>query len=157
MKTIALIAVFCLSAVFANAASLQWESQPANGSIIVERADTPSGPFTMVATVPQGTTQFILTPGVWGHYRARTAAGPSNTAQYSADLYSGGVLARLDLIEGRLHALEVPVSSPPPTPPPTANITARQVDPDHIEVVGTTCTSVRTTGTGLRRLLECVH
>jgi hypothetical protein len=145
-----------LYATASHAASLIWDQQPASGHLTIERSATPTGPFTMVATVPQGATSFILTPGAWGHYRVRNAAGPSNTAQYSSDLYSLGVIDRLDALEARVAALASPVVSPPlPAAPP--NIAAVQNGVDRIDITGTNCLSLRTTGTGLRRTVECVH
>jgi hypothetical protein len=139
------------------AASLLWDSQSTAGPLTIERSPSPTGPFTMVATVPQGTTSFILTPGAWGHYRVRNAAGPSNTAQYSSDLYSLGVIDRLDAVEARVAALETPVVVQPPPAPVSSNLTSRVIDADHLEIVGTGCVSLRTTGTGLRRIVECTH
>jgi hypothetical protein len=137
------------------AAELLWE-MPVAGPVTVEMGPSPTGPFTTVATVPQGTTRFLLTPGQWGHYRVRNTAGPSNTAQYAMDVYSDTVTNRLGVLEGRVAALEQPVAPPPP-PATSSNITSRQVDQDRIEITGTNCVSLRTSGTGLRRVVECVH
>ncbi len=164
------------------AAELLWD-MPVAGPVTVELGPTPTGPFTTIATIPQGTTRFLLTPGQWGHYRVRNTAGPSNTAQYAMDVYSDTVTNRLAAVESslaalrltlqdvsaanmhqdtllieavrRIEALEAPV--PPPPTLPVVNITSRQVDQDRIEITGTNCVSLRTTGTGLRRIVECVH
>lgn len=155
MKAFVLLILSWAIAFPCLAATLVWDAQPSGGALIVEKRDTPTGPFTTVATLPQGTTQFILTPGAWGHYRVRNSAGPSNTVQFSLDLYSAGVLDRLDTIEARLTVLEAtPIVVEPPAP--TVNISARQVDANNIEIVGLHCTSLKTTGTGLRRNIQCV-
>jgi hypothetical protein len=177
MKAQLLSVLIMIVSIPAHAASLVWDAQPASGPLTIERGPSPTGPFTMVATVPQGTTTFILTPGAWGHYRVSNAAGPSNTAQYSSDLYSLGVIDRLDALEARVAALEprqdlttfvrdlaaldarvdvleTPVVFPPP---PAANISAVQNGVDRIDITGLNCLSLRTTGTGLRRTVECVH
>lgn len=134
-----------------HAATLIWDG--ANlGPITIERGDTPTGPFTVIATVPTGTTQYILTPGLWGHYRVSNEFGESNTVQFSADLYAGPVLDRLDAIETRLTALETDV--PPPPPAPTSTFTITHIDSTHIRIV---CNGVgiTTLGSGTSRTMEC--
>lgn len=154
MKTFLLASTLWLLASVAHAATLIWDAQPnSSGPLTIERGTTQAGPFTAVAVVPTGTTQFILTPGAWGHYRVRSTDGPSNTVQFAADLYAGPVLDRLDAIEARLTALET--SSDPPAP--AGNITATVIDADRIEIRGANCTSLATTGTGLQRIVTCRH
>jgi len=154
MKTFLLASTIWLLAVSAQAATLIWDATN-TGPLTIERGDTPTGPFTTVATVPTGTTRFILTPEAWGHYRVRNQAGPSNTVEYRADLYAGPIIDRLDAIEARLAVLETDVPPPPP-PAPTSNFTITHIDADHLRIVGN-CTSMRTTGSGTQRTIECVH
>lgn len=154
MKTFVLASTIWLLAVSAEAATLIWDGTNL-GPLTIERGTSPTGPFTTVATVPTGTTQYILTPGAWGHYRVRNAVGPSNTVQFGADLYAGPVLDRLDAIETRLTALETDV--PPPPPAHTSNFTVTVIDADHLSVVGA-CTSIRSIYVSTaRRTIECVH
>lgn len=153
-----LIALVVLTLIIASkvmAAELLWD-MPVAGPVIIELGPTTTGPFSTIATVPQGITRFLLTPGQWGHYRVRNTAGPSNTAQYAMDVYSDTVTIRLTTLEGRVTALEQPVTPPPP-PATSSNITTRQIDSDHVEITGSNCLSLRTSGTGLRRVVECVH
>ena len=157
MRTFLLaVTIWCLTSA-AHAATLLWDAAN-TGPLTIERGTTPTGPFTWVATVPTGTTQFILTPGAWGHYRVTNSAGSSNTAQYSLDMYSGGIVDRVDAVEVRVTALEAPiVVAPAPAPTPASNFTTRIIDMDHIEVTGTACASMATTGSGTRRVVECRH
>lgn len=138
-----------LLAVSAQAATLIWDGTNL-GPVTIERGTSPTGPFTVIATVPDGTTQYILTPAAWGHYLVRNAAGPSNTVQFAADLYAGPILDRLDAIEGRLRVLE----SPPPPPAPTSTFTITHIDPTHIRIV---CNGIgiTTSGSGTSRTMEC--
>jgi len=205
MRTFLLaLTIWCLASA-THAATLLWDAAN-TGPLTIERGTTPTGPFTWVATVPSGTTQFILTPGAWGHYRVTNSAGSSNTAQYSLDLYSGGLTDRLDAVEGqvvetvrRVEAVEADNTSrlkltlldeappsgmpllvctsdllmPPtincyrdiptpggggaPAPTPASNFTTRIIDLDHLEITGTACASMATTGSGTRRVVECRH
>lgn len=185
MKILLAFVLSCCFVAPSFAATLLWDSQPTSGgALIVEKGTTPTGPFTTVATLPQGTTQYVLTPGAWGFYRVRNSIGPSNVVQFSLDQYTGDVTIRLDALEtadvafkatdasitksvidlqsnltvlmDRVGVLEsVPIVAPPP--PATGNLSAKQIDADHVEVVGTNCVSLKTTGTGLKRIVECVH
>lgn len=149
------IAVLFLT-VPAQAAELTWDQQTITSPLTVERSATLTGTYTTVATLPTGATSYILTPGAYGFYRVRNSAGPSNSVQFSADLYTGLVTDRLTALETRVTALEAgPVVVPPP-PTPTSNLTTRQIDADHIEI---TCNGIgiSTTGSGTRRLMECRH
>ena len=184
-----LFASLCF-AVSASAATLLWDVQPTSGgALIVEKGASATGPFTTVATLPQGATQFVLTPGAWGYYRVKNTIGPSNVVQFSLDQFTGDVTVRLDKLEaadgatslamtglqntdtnitksvidlqsgltalmGRVGVLEtVPVVT---SPPATVNISAKQIDANNIEVTGLNCTSLKTSGSGLRRNIQCV-
>ena len=140
-------------ALTVQAATLTWDAQSVPSPLTVERSASMNGPFTMVATVPSGVTTFILTPGAWGWYRVTNSAGVSNVVQFSLDLYTGGLEDRVTALEAQLAALPAPIVV---TPPVTTNLlTTRQIDSTHVELacVGT---SMRTTGSGLRRVVECV-
>ncbi len=117
----------------AQAAELTWDQQTITSPLTVERSATRTGPFTVIATLPAGATRYILTPGDYGWYQIGSPAGPSNVVQFSLDLYTGTVTSRLDALETRVSALEVPVVVPPPTP--TSNLTVRQIAADHTELV----------------------
>jgi len=203
MRQLFAVLILCFSVVSAHAAELVWDAQTITSPLIVERSATQTGTYTTVATLPTGATRFILTPGAYGFYRVRNSAGPSNSVQFSADLYTGLVTDRLTALETDLSTLRArvatleneairidPVAPPspyesvicystslpgsrvicappptitltpgpvPPPPVPASNLTTRMIDADRIEIVGTGCTSLRTTGTGLRRIVECVH
>lgn len=166
-----------------HAATLIWDG--ANlGPITIERGTSPTGPFTTIATVPDGTTQYILTPGSWGHYRVRNTVGPSNTVQYSADLYGGGLTDRLDALDAlvtslrttvqdvsasnmnqdtilieavrRIEAIEALELGLPSVPPspPPSTFTITHIDSTHIRIV---CNGVgiTTLGSGTSRTMEC--
>ena len=203
MRQLFAVLILCLSTVSAHAAELVWDQQTITSPLTVERSATQTGTYTTVATLPTGATRFILTPGAYGFYRVRNSAGPSNSVQFSADLYTGLVTDRLTALETDLTTLRArvttleneairvdPVAPPPPyasvicystslpgsqvicappptitltpgpvppPPTPTSNLTTRQIDADRIEIVGGACLSLRTTGTGVRRIVECVH
>ncbi len=154
MKQLVIVLVGLLFAASAQAAELTWDQQTITSPLTVERSATQTGTFSTVATLPTGSTNYILTPGAYGWYRVRNSAGPSNVVQFSLDLYTGTVTSRLDALETRVRALEVPVVVQPPTP--TSNLTVRQIDADHLEI---TChgIGITTSGSGTRRLMECRH
>jgi hypothetical protein len=139
-----------LFAVSADAASLFWDS-PRTGNINVERADTEAGPFSFVATV-SAEVPYSLTPGAFGYYRIVNGGIASNVVRYSLDINGNEILTALGSIDSRLGKLEVALI-PVPT---TNNITAKQLDANRIEIIGQACTSLKTTGTGLKRIVECV-
>ena len=143
-----------LFAASAQAAELVWDAQPITSPLTVERSATRTGPFTVIATLPAGSTRYILTPGDYGWYQIGSPAGPSNVVQFSLDIYTGTVTSRLDALETRVRVLEVPVVVQPPAS--TSNLTVRQIDADHIEI---TCNGIgiTTSGSGTRRLMECRH
>lgn len=155
MRHFLIVLILCLSTVSAHAAELVWDAQTITGGpLTVERSATQTGAYATVATLPTGATSYILTPGAYGWYRVRNTAGPSNVVQFSLDLYTGTVTSRLDALETRVSALEVPVVVQPPAP--ASNLTVRQIDADHIEI---TCNGIgiTTSGSGTRRLMECRH
>lgn len=89
-----------------QAATLIWDAQLDSNPLTVERSTTQLGPYAPVATLPGGTTSYILTPGAYGWYRVRYSAFansvPSNVVQFSLDLYTGLVTDRLDVLEARV-------------------------------------------------------
>lgn len=165
MKTFLVASTLWLLAATAQAATLTWDAQTITSPLTVERSATQGGPYSVIATLPTGATQYILTPGEYGWYRVSNSAGPSNVVQFSLDLYTGLVTDRLTALETDLSTLQArvtmlegltgPIVVPPP-PAPTSNLTVRQIDADHIEI---TCngTGISTTGSGTRRLMECRH
>lgn len=159
MRTLLGIVLGLLMAVSAHAAELVWDAQTIASPLTVEWSATQTGTYTTVATLPTGTTRFLLTPGAYGWYRVRNSAGPSNVVQFSLDLYTGTVTSRLDALEARVATLEHPpigTVETSTTAPPISNLTVRQIDADHIEI---TCNGIgiTTSGSGTRRLMECRH
>lgn len=144
----------------AHAATLTWDAQTITSPLTVERSATQGGPYSVIATLPTGATQYILTPGAYGWYRVSNSAGPSNVVQFSLDLYTGLVTDRLTTLETDLTTLRARVttleagSAIPPSP--SSYLTVRDIDATHVEI---TCNgvSMRTTGSGLRRVVECVR
>jgi hypothetical protein len=61
---------------------LVWQYTTTNvgPSVTIERANTSSGPFTVVTTIPSSTTRFHVTPDNF-FYRVSNPAGSSNTVQ----------------------------------------------------------------------------
>lgn len=55
-------------------------------------------------------------------------------------------------LTARVSALET--ASPPP---PSENLKATTLNADQIEITGLNCTSLKTTGTGLKRVVTCLH
>lgn len=153
MKTFAAILLSLLLSFEAQAATLIWDAAN-TGPLTIERGTSPTGPFTTVATVPTGTTRFVLTPEAWGHYRVTNSAGSSNTVQFSADLNSS-LTARVDALEAAVSSLAAPII-PPPLPAPTSNFTITPIDADHVRLV---CNGIgiTTSGSGTSRTLECRH
>lgn len=135
-----------LFAASAQAASLEWDDT-AEGTIAVEFSSSPDGPFTTIASIPAQPSQYPLTPGKFGFYRVSNVSGSSNVVKFSLDIEAGED-ARLDALETRVSLLEKPVA--------VTNITAKQLDANRIEVTGQACTSLKTTGTGLKRIIECI-
>ena len=138
----------------AQAAVLLWDT-PTTGLITIERSLTETGPFEFIATVPVlPVRQFTLPSGNWGFYRITQAGVSSNVVRFGLDLYTGTITDRLDALEIKVNALVIPVVIPPPVI--SSNLlTTRQIDATHVEL---TCvgTSMKTTGSGLRRVVECL-
>lgn len=150
-----LLLCLMLLAAPVQAASLIWEAQtPPPTTLTVEKGIAVTGPFSLVATIPGSSISIMLTPGQWGFYRVRNGAATSNVVQYSVDLYSAGIIDRLDILESKVAAFEI-VPTPVTPVTPTYPLTTRQIDPLHIELI---CvgTSMRTTGSGLKRIVECI-
>jgi hypothetical protein len=61
---------------------LVWQYTTTNvgPSVTIERANTASGPFTVVTTIPSSTTRFYVVPDNF-FYRVSNPAGSSNTVQ----------------------------------------------------------------------------
>jgi hypothetical protein len=130
-----------------NAASLVWDPT-ADGFLLLQYSQTESGPFTVIKEIPASPPSFPITE--FGYYKITVPNGgpSSNVAHYSLDVESGDD-ARLDSLESRVSLLEKPVS--------VSNIMSKQLDANRIEIIGQACTSLKTTGTGLKRIVECVH
>lgn len=155
--TLFLTVLLLVAPALASADMLLWTyTGPAPATVTVERATVEAGPYNLVATIPSLPAQFMLTPGQWGFYRVRNATQTSNSVNYSLGTNTA-LTVRIDALEARVILLEAPGTGtlPPVTVP--GNLSSRVIDADHLEIVGTGCLSLRTTGTGLRRIVECVH
>jgi hypothetical protein len=130
-----------------QAASLIWDDT-ADGFLLLEYSANEGGPFTPIKEIPAYPPSYPITE--FGYYKLTVPNGgpSSNVARYFADVDTGwqDVVAALDT---RVKALESPVS--------VTNITAKQLDANKIEVTGMACTSLKTTGSGLKRIVECLH
>jgi hypothetical protein len=143
-----LLLILLLLASPVSAASLVWDAT-ADGQLDVEVWDTANLKWSFVMRVPANPPKFPLVTGKFGDYRVTAPGGASsNTARYSADIETG-LTDQVKALDLRVTALEKPVS--------VNNMTTKQIDADHIEVIGQACTSLKTTGTGLKRIVECVH
>lgn len=170
-----------------TAPRLEWSYQPAPGcavvtpTIDVQSSETFVGTYTRVARLLISATTYIL-PAVADnrYYRVATDCGNSNIVQYVAATpppTSPTIEQRLTTLEGHVAILRqtAPVPGPvgpmgPPgpmgpqgpagtstvPPAPTSNFTVTVIDADHLAILGN-CTSIRTSGSGTRRTLECVH
>lgn len=65
----------------------------------------------------------------------------------------GSLQTALNALLSRVAVLEA--GQQPPAP--SANISATILSPDQVEIVGLNCASLRTSGSGLRRTVTCVH
>lgn len=144
-----------------EAASLYWDA-PANGTLTVELGAAATGPFTVIATIPATPQRYALTPARWGFYRIANASGVSNVVEYRADLEAPGVTDRLDILEMKVGVIEMALGGltnpvPTPAPIPASNLTTWMIDADHVAIIGGNCRSLKTTGSGLKRVIECVH
>jgi hypothetical protein len=138
---------FFLMTVSAQAASLVWDPT-ADGFLLLEYSTTETGPFTVLKEIPAYPPKYPIAE--FGYYRLTVPNGgpSSNVARFFADVDTGWIDAVASL-ETRVKALESPVS--------VNNITAKQLDANKIEITGQACTSLKTTGTGLKRIVECLH
>jgi hypothetical protein len=142
-----IILFFLLMTVSAQAASLVWDPT-ADGYLLLEYSQNETGPFTVLKEIPAYPPSVSITE--FGYYRLAVAnGGPvSNVARFFADVDTGWIDAVASL-EARVKNLEAPVS--------VNNITAKQLDANKIEITGQACTSLKTTGSGLKRIVECLH
>jgi hypothetical protein len=138
---------FLLMTVSAQAASLVWDPT-ADGFLLLQYSKTETGPFEVLREIPAYPPSFPITE--FGYYKLTVPNGgpSSNIARFFADVDTGWIDAVASL-ETRVKALESPVS--------VNNITAKQLDANKIEITGQACTSLKTTGTGLKRIVECLH
>jgi len=138
-----------------QAASLIWDDT-ADGFLLLQYSKTETGPFEVLREIPAYPPSFPITE--FGYYKLTVPnGGPStNVVRFSADVDSGwiGAVGELDKRVKVLEAGTVPAPVPVPT---VNNITAKQLDPNKIEITGQACTSLKTTGTGLKRIVECLH
>jgi hypothetical protein len=130
-----------------HAASIIWDPT-ADGFLLLEYSAAEGGPFTVIKEIPAYPPKYPITE--FGYYKLTVPNGgpSSNVVRYFADVDTGwqDVVAALDT---RVKILESPVS--------VTNMTAKQIDADHIEIIGNACTSLSTSGTGLKRIITCKH
>jgi hypothetical protein len=147
MKALLCALWLVLSVSTVHAASLIWDPT-ADGFLLLEYSVTETGPFTVLREVPANPPKYPITE--FGYYRLTVPNGgpSSNVARFFADVDTGWIDAVASL-DARVKNLETPVS--------VNNITAKQLDANKIEITGQACTSLKTTGTGLKRIVECLH
>lgn len=166
---------------------LEWSYQLNAGCTVptptvdIQTSATFVGTYTRVVQLPITATTYTL-PTVANnlYYRVSNPCGNSNIVQYTAASVppTGPTIEqRLTTLEGYVAILRqtAPVPGPvgpmgPPgpmgpqgpagtstvPPAPTSNFTVTVIDADHLAILGN-CTSIRTSGSGTRRTLECVH
>jgi hypothetical protein len=107
IKALLLSCFLCLG-VEAQAVDLVWQYTTTNvsGSVMVERAPSQSGPFTVISTVSSSPSRFTLPApdGLW--YRVTNATGVSNVVQYTIPIVAG-----LSLEAPRIATLEAQLAS----------------------------------------------
>jgi hypothetical protein len=130
-----------------QAALLVWDPT-ADGFLLLEYSQTETGPFTVLREIPANPPRYTITE--FGYYRLHVPnGGPvSNVARFFTDVDTGWIDA-VAALEARVKNLEAPVT--------VNNISAKQLDANKIEITGQACTSLKTTGTGLKRIVECLH
>lgn len=148
MRSILVLFISLFLTTSAHALSLIWE-YGGTGTVEIQRSVNPAGPWTTIATVPAGQLFYPLPAADGQWYRVNSAVGASNVVQH-APILTDIVSSTIQALEARLTALEAP-------PAPLPNLSATPIDADHIEILGGNCVSLRTTGSGLRRVVECVH
>lgn len=105
----------------------------------------PAGP-----TGPQGPRGFTGNTGATG---AQGVPGPQGPAGTQGEMGPQGPVGP----QGPMGP-EGPMGPPGPSiPAPTGNISASVLNVDQIEITGLNCSSLKTTGTGLRRVVTCIH
>lgn len=161
-------------------------SSPIPPTATIRRGATANGPFTAVATIPSLPSRYTLGPvdNLW--YQVSNLAGASNAVQYTSTAVPtqptiDTLTPRIQTLETRAQALESRdvtlgqadqtlttqltaltarvTALEQPAPPPVVsgiNITATQLNANQIQIRGLACTSLRTSGTGLDRLITCV-
>lgn len=135
-------------------------------TVFFECGPTTAGPWTVLAEVPSFPASYAYTPTITTSCRVRNLAGVTNivtrvvtatTTDLTVTMRLSALETNLTTLQARVTTLEAgPVVVPPP-PAPSSNLTMRVIDADHVEIVGTNCLNLRTTGTGLRRIVECGH
>lgn len=63
----------------------------------------------------------------------------------------------LSTLQARVLAVESALAGSTPPPPPSSNLSTVILSADQIEITGLNCTSLKTSGAGLKRVVTCVH
>jgi hypothetical protein len=105
-KALLLSCFLCLG-VEAQATDLVWKYTTTNVSaiVMVERAPSESGPFTVISTVASNPSRFTLPApdGLW--YRVTNATGVSNTVQYTIPIVASFEDPRIAKLEAQLAGI----------------------------------------------------
>jgi hypothetical protein len=77
--------------------------------------------------------------------------GPSGVTTASGTVTGQGISQSINYT--------ITINAPPPPPPSTTDLHSTQLNGDQISVTGDVgvCMSIKVTGTGLTRVLTCVH
>jgi hypothetical protein len=151
MRTVIAACALALVASQAEAASLCWDPT-ADGFFSLTYSQFETGPFQVLKEVPANPPCIPIAE--FGFYKITIPNGgpSSNVAHYSLDVETGWK-GTVQALEARVKILETG-SIPAPT---TGNITAKVLDANRIEVTGLNCAKLVTSGTGMKRVVTCVH
>lgn len=159
--------------------TLAWEYDLTKGTVpptaTVQQSTTATGTFVPVATIPSMPATWPLpatADNLW--YRIANAGGVSNVVQYVATPVTTVIVGPagpagpqgIQGIQGpagtpadmtRVLALEQRVTKLETPTPTISNLSVVTVNPDQVTITGGNCLSLKTTGTGLQRIVTCVH
>lgn len=117
----------------------------------IQRADAPTGPFQTVATIPSEPASYHAAqePNTTVYYRIKNVGGVSNVLAVGL-VESSPLDAVLEQIIRDLTEVKALVTRP------ESNFTVRYPDINTLEIEGV-CGSIKTTGRGTERTMECLH
>lgn len=190
MKKTLLLLMWFLMVGTAHAETYFWEYDTTDGKLVppladVQRSQSPTGPFSTIATIPSLPATYVGTgvPSGWSAVYTRIANvnGVSNVVSYTTPAPTTGTVGPMGPagpqgpqgIQGipgpmgpagpptdpaKILALETRVTALEQAASLTAgNLSATVLNADQIKVVGLNCKSLSTSLTGLQRIITCVH